>query len=34
MKDMGTIMKELQSIASRTDMSVVSKKVKDKIMSL
>ena len=34
MKDMGTIMKELQSIASRTDMSVVSKKVKDKIMRL
>lgn len=34
MKDMGTIMKELQSIASRTDMSVVSKKVKDKIMGL
>lgn len=34
MKDMGTIMKELQSISSRTDMSVVSKKVKDKIMSL
>lgn len=34
MKDMGTIMKELQSIASRTDMSMVSKKVKDKIMSL
>lgn len=34
MKDMGTIMKELQSIASRTDMSIVSKKVKDKIMGL
>lgn len=34
MKDMGTIMKELQSIASRTDMSTVSKKVKDKIMGL
>lgn len=34
MKDMGTIMKELQSIASRTDMSMVSKKVKDKIMGL
>lgn len=32
MKDMGTIMKELQSIASRADMSVVSKKVKDRIM--
>ncbi len=34
MKDMGLIMKELQSISSRTDMSIVSKKVKDKIMSL
>lgn len=34
MKDMGTIMKELQSIASRADMSIVSKKVKDKIMGL
>lgn len=34
MKDMGMVMKELQSIASRTDMSVVSKKVKDKIMGL
>lgn len=34
MKDMGTIMKELQSIASRADMSVVSKKVKDRIMGL
>lgn len=34
MKDMGMIMKELQSIATRTDMGVVSKKVKDKIMSL
>lgn len=34
MKDMGTIMKELQSISSRADMSIVSKKVKDRIMSL
>ncbi len=34
MKDMGAIMKELQTIASRTDMSVVSKKVKDRILSL
>ena len=34
MKDMGTIMKELQEIASRADMSMVSKKVKDKIMGL
>lgn len=34
MKDMGLIMKELQSISSRTDMSVVSKKVKDKIMNI
>jgi len=34
MKDMGLIMKELQSIASQADMSVVSKKVKDKIMEL
>ncbi len=34
MKDMGMVMKELQSIASRADMSVVSKKVKDKIMGL
>lgn len=34
MKDMGMIMKELQSIASRADMSIVSKKVKDKIMGL
>lgn len=33
MKDMGLIMKELQSISSRADMSIVSKKVKDKIMS-
>lgn len=33
MKDMGTIMKELESISSRTDMSIVSKKVKDKIMN-
>ena len=34
MKDMGNIMKELQTISSRADMSVVSKKVKDKIMNL
>lgn len=34
MKDMGAIMKELQSIASRCDMSIVSKKVKDKLMNL
>lgn len=34
MKDMGLVMKELQSIATRTDMSMVSKKVKDKIMNL
>lgn len=34
MKDMGLIMKELQSISSRTDMSVVSKKVKEKLMNL
>ena len=34
MKDMGLIMKELQSISSRTDMSVVSKKVKEKIMNI
>ena len=34
MKDMGMIMKELQEIASRADMSMVSKKVKDKIMEL
>ena len=34
MKDMGAVMKELQEIASRADMSVVSKKVKDKIMGL
>lgn len=34
MKDMGSIMKELQSIAARTDMSMVSKKVKEKIMNL
>lgn len=34
MKDMGSIMKELQSISSRTDMSLVSKKVKEKIMGI
>lgn len=34
MKDMGSIMKELQSISSRSDMSFVSKKVKEKLMSL
>lgn len=34
MKDMGTIMKELQEIASRADMSAVSSKVKSKIMGL
>ncbi len=34
MKDMGTIMKELQSIATRCDMSLVSKKVKDRLMHL
>ena len=34
MKDMGLIMKELQSIAARADMSEVSKKVKDKLMNL
>ncbi len=34
MKDMGTIMKELQCISSRTDMSHVSKMVKDKLMNL
>jgi hypothetical protein len=34
MKDMGMIMKELQSISSRADMSVVSNKVKTKIMEL
>lgn len=34
MKDMGAIMKELQSIAARADMSMVSKKVKEKIMGL
>lgn len=34
MKDMGLVMKELQSISSRTDMSEVSKKVKDKIMNI
>lgn len=34
MKDMGIIMKELQSIASRADMSAVSAKVKSKLMEL
>ncbi len=34
MKDMGSIMKELQNVASRTDMSLVSKKVKEKLMNL
>lgn len=34
MKDMGTVMRELQSIASRTNMSIVSSKVKEKIMGL
>lgn len=34
MKDMGAIMKELQSIASRADMSNVSKKVKERLMHL
>ena len=34
MKEMGAIMKERQSIASRADMSMVSKKVKEKIMEL
>jgi hypothetical protein len=34
MKDMGMVMKELQSISSRADMSVVSSKVKEKIMEL
>ena len=34
MKDMGLIMKELQEIASHADMSIVSKKVKEKIMNL
>ncbi len=33
MKDMGQIMKELQTISSRCDMSEVSKKVKEKLMS-
>ncbi len=33
-KDMGQIMKELQSISSVTDMSEVSKKVRDKLNSL
>lgn len=30
-KDMGNVMKELQCIASRTDMSIVSKKVKERL---
>ncbi len=34
MKDMGAIMKNLQSIASRADMSLVSQKVKEKLASL
>lgn len=34
MKDMGMIMKELNSIATVCDMGMVSKKVKDKIMNL
>lgn len=34
MKDMGLIMKELQSIAPFCDMSLVSKKVKDKLLNL
>ena len=34
MKDMGLIMKELQSISACTDMSIVSNKVKNKLMSL
>ncbi len=34
MKDMGLIMKELQPIASRVDMSLVSKKVKDQLMKV
>lgn len=34
MKDMGIIMKELQCIASRADMSLVSSKVKAKIIGL
>ena len=33
MKDMGLVMKELQSISSRCDISEVSKKVKEKLMS-
>ncbi len=33
-KDMGLIMKELQSISARTDMRVVSKKVKEKLMNM
>lgn len=34
MKDMGIIMKELQILASRADMSLVSKKVKERLMNL
>lgn len=34
MKDMGSVMKELQSISSRCDMSEVSKTVKEKLMHL
>ncbi len=34
MKDMGNIMKELQSISARTDMSKVSQKVKEKLMNI
>lgn len=34
MKDMGLIMKELQSISAKADMSLVSAKVKTKIMNL
>ena len=34
MKDMGLIMKELQSISSRVDMSEVSRIVKEKLMNL
>ena len=34
MKDMGAIMKELQAISSRADMSLVSKIVKEKLMNI
>lgn len=34
MKDMGIVMKELQSIAKEADMSKVSQKVKNKLMNL